>query len=452
MKPLWLSADTEIKLSDAVAVPFPEYLLRADVAKLENFCIRIREMGYDGVIFGHCGEKNRIQKPRTDISQFLKLLNKYAIHWVIHPKLLGTDLKRCPVDPGFQELLKEIIKTLSHTFPEASGIFWESGLENPAYFSHSKAKYAIQADLVQEELNNLEQCMSGKLLFFYIPCSGLENAKRQASWLFRLQSTVCKTTRIVFSAFAGSPYEDHLPSHPCWEILGQKNSLRHLSLMPVINCGGLRQGEGLWPALTFDLFDTQISRLHRCRFAGAITLAKQIPAGRGFLDCNLTVGSKLQEKEGNADLLIDEWFREYKKEIVYTAYRPQLKKLRDMVIDLSLLKSETLAQDQGKYLIESMLSQLQLCECSFSKKRAPQILSDYFDYFAKDVRRMISHYALLLNINVSGRIKEDHQPSFWTQSTTGLSNPAKVVILDHPIAGLAGSRMESIFKENYFCI
>lgn len=465
LRPLWLASPIQINISESLSIFFPENLSHADSTQYDHFCAKIIELGYNAVVFADQRQGIKTQKgissPKLDALG--KCFRRHGIQWFVKPQIRCHDLPKCPLNPAYKSLIQESIKSVHENCPEIGGIFWESSLNEEDYFAHPSAKYSLQSDLVQEELRWVEEAFKGtKSLIFFIPCPHIEAARRHSRWLSQLHENAAKNSIIAFSAVAGSPFDDHLPPHCFWQHLSLPSAPSVMSMMPIVNCGGINQGEGLWPSLVFDQFEGYFSRVRRHGFAGVLTLAGHVPPGRGFLDCNLWVGGQLQAKESSLELLLEEWFRAHKQPIDYHYHRELFRKIRSIVLELSFLRSlvkekrrDILSLEEAKIYADSLVAQLKHLSLLVLKLEKPKktsvpvpALSDYFDYFVRDARRIVAYFAQHFNISSSLQLSEDNQASFWTQTGTGLKYAAKIQLLDHPLQGEPGTLMEYIFKEN----
>jgi hypothetical protein len=309
------------------------------------------------------------------------------------------------------------------------------------------AKYALQADLVKEELRLIEQQLENKQsLIFYIPCHHLENSRRHSHWMQQLHDDAGKNSYIAFSAVAGLPTEDHQLPHPYWEFLRKSQNISAKAMVPIINGGGVHQGDGLWPSIPFDQFELFFPRISRYRLGNPIVLSSQIPPGFGFLRCSLWVAGQLSSKDIHPEFLIEEWFREYKPQIELPIHRDLLRQIRSLVIEISRMRSiqkDAISHEEIRLFIESLLLQLKYMDIKLikeEKNRTHLGIADYFEYFYKDARRMIAHSGQSFNISTQ---QINDEPSFWT-----FSKISKIQLLDQPLRGESGSTMEKIYLEN----
>lgn len=433
---LWLAADMLLLVDEMVAIPFSSLLD-------DRLADKILELGYNGVVFGH-GEELVKCKPTNSCETLLKLSEQFQKKEInLYFKLIVQNAltERCPASSSYQKKMATSIETVRQKFPKSEHFFWESQLHHPGYFAHLQAKYALQFDLIKEELHNVEKNLNEKSkLIFYVPTIGNQEAERQAEWLPRLNWEARRNTSIAFSSVAGHYTEDHAPLHPFWDVLDkwQGNPLK--TMLPIINIGGVRQGEGLWPSLSFDLFEL-LPRISHYQLANPLVVAPQIPPGHGFLDCNLRAFAEMQNHLIHGDIAIENWFKRHKSEIPFGKYREVFKKIRKIVTDLSLMRymqGNREEHEEARHLIETILSQLKYLEVALSKEKTD--LFEYFTIFCRDARRIVGQVGQHLNVNTPP-IKDD--PSFWTSS-----KGSKISLLDQPVKGMTGSKMEKIFFEN----
>jgi hypothetical protein len=323
------------------------------------------------------------------------------------------------------------------------------------------APEATLLDLTAAEIKLWENSLGNEMsLIYYAPTKGGDCAKQQAEWLSVLCDEMGRKSLLAFPVVSGDPTSDHLPMHPFWKTLRESPDESGTGLLPVFNIGGIRQGEGLWPALHLDLIDNFVSRCRRHHFKGIVGLVNQIPVPGGILDCNLWVFGQSLWRHTPPRLLAETWFRAFKAEWMDDLLFEKLGEIRQIVLHLSWIRmmleekgNQDFSLEEGRAFVEGLWGHLKLWELRnehLEKKRlrrsSKSELCDYLTYFLRDARRFLIAFARAYNITLQTSKEEDEkQESFWTQGSKWKSDQT---LLDKPVIGSAGSRMEQIYYEN----
>ncbi len=451
---LAIPGDITLSITEHLQVALPKSWIEADDNLRLRSCERMQALGFNAIMF-YAGTRTKAEQ--FDISTPIAVFKAQGIKVIIQPILTASFVKS-PANPDYRTLIDLSLRDLLRVYPQLDGIYWQSTLHHPEYCAHVDARDALQLDLILQELATVEKAVGGhKTLIFSIPTASLEMAEREAVWLDRLCDDAGRGTCVAFSAVAGDPTFDHLPPHPFWERLREREEPVATPLLPIINTGGVGQGEGLWPSISFDLFESYYTRLRDHHFCGVLNLTGQIPSGAGILACNLWVAGQLLLREEMPEWLIEEWFRRHKTTWSYPQLRQALRHMRTLVLELGRLKHGVREKGRGavptedyRVLIDSLsmqFKQLQVSVGRFDHKKnlAEPSLKDYLEYFARDARRLMRHFAQTNNVG-SAQLwtGEEKGESFWTDGQSGTN----VKLLGQPLRGSAGSRMESIFIEN----
>ena len=293
LRPLWLGSDETLKISRNIALGVPAFLHK-DQAGLDLICRRVLELGYNALIFGNNGWGiTNAALQNAEVLQKFTYIREYGIKIILKPSLLHYNEAKCPLDLPYQDTIKASIQEFLKQVPEVDYIFWESALLHADFLHHPAARDWTFYELVLSEVKLLESSLKDKVpLFYFVPAFDKLSATRQSTWLPRLCDDVANNTIVAFPAVSGDLYGDHQLPHPFWEILRASKNSSSTRLMPILNIGGIKQGEGLWPVLTFDILEKYVSRCYGHPFAGAIVLTGAIPGKGGILDCNLWVASQ----------------------------------------------------------------------------------------------------------------------------------------------------------------
>lgn len=476
LRPLWLGCEVDVSLTSRIGISVPAWMRqeKGDSPHFESFCRRILELGYNSILLGNL-DGAFVTSPEDssfNLEALCVAFREYGLKVILKPNLSFTgELKnsgRCPLNPPYIAAIQEALGDFQGKAPSIDYIFYEGRFQHPDCIQHPLALDATQIELVQAELKMLETSLQGKVgLIYYVPATDETTATHHASWLSALCDFAGNKTILAYSAIAGSPWEDHRSPHPFWETLRQSPDVSATPLMPIVNIGAVRQGEGLWPTLTLDLVERYFSHCHRHHFAGAISLIGQLPKEGALLDCSLWVAAQVMWKEQSVRLLAETWFRAQRPDLDFPVFADALRDIRSISADLSFLRSlhnenhrDLISSEECRTIAASLLARLKHLQFQFEKEEKSRLKRsekptyyDYFSCFVRDARRIVLHFLQRFNAPLLHyRDEDDQQEGFWTQvqglGQGGRYSP-KAIFLEHPQKGVPGSRMELIYKENY---
>lgn len=461
LRPLWIGCPNKIMLTPCVGVHIPDFFLKKEEGVLNRFCQRLLELGYNSVLLGSY-ENNidtAVDEPNFELNSSLEVIRSYGIKVILKPVFQALSTK-CPLDSRHVQSTHQCFQDLFKKAPAIDFIFHECCMVNPELLQDPSVRNATDYDLVIAELSMLEQALEGKAsLIFYVPTSP-RHAHQQSKWLSLLCDDVGPKTIVAFSAVSGVPWADHLSPHPFWKELRQSPDCSATPLLPIINIGCIRQGEGLWPTLTLDLIEKYFPRCHRHHFAGVIGLVNYLPASGALLECNLWVASQELWKPNSSILSVETWFRAQRPDLDFDLFAQPLREIRILAIDLSLIRSlhaeqhcETISNDERRALAESIWARLKKLQIVFEANQRIPIdaksrvgFADYFLYFLTDTRRILFNFIKNCHISIPHIRHEDNiEAGFWT---TPSSNYGLLNFLEQPQEGPLGSGMAQIFAEN----
>jgi len=473
LRPLWLGCDCEVtlipaKTKNGVGINLPAFLWD-EKSSLDSFCERVIQLGYNSVLLGsRKGMFGAIlgDEENFNLEQVCSAFHEYGLKVILKPNIMPINkaIGRSPIDHLYVSAIQHSLREFIQKVPSLDFLFWEGDFLHPECRQHPSVYNLTLAEIVTAEVHMLEEALEGKIpLIYYVPSVDLVMSKQQSVWMPALCDEINISTTLAFSAVAGAPFADHLSPHPFWEKLRKCSDPSAIKLMPIVNLGGVQQGEGFWPALTLDLVDKFIGRCRGHHFGGAITLANHLPALGTLQDCCLWVASQYMWKERPTSLLAETWFLTYRKDLDYGCFVEPLKNVREIVIELSRLRSlnnekqrEGMTSEECRLLAESLLIRLKYLQMQFAKEEKKRVKRaerpsyfEYFTYFARDARRIIANAAQCFNETLPRSMtNEDPQDGFWTKGDSGF-RPGKAVFLDQPQQGTPRSRMEMIYRENY---
>ncbi len=477
LRPLWVGCDSFIQLNSQIKIGIPRFLCDDTISeanlidKTEFFCKNVLKLGYNAILFG-CQEYTKSDLsnlPLNSFKQVCSLLNKYGIKTILKVDLPLSDIKRYPFNPSYRKALVDFFSKLREEVQQFEYIFWESGCYHPDFTNYPNSDDYLHSEIVKEELNLIESSLTPESnLIFYLPSKSWELAKSQAQWIPKLCDDVLKKdTVIAFSSNYGDYTSDHLSAHPIWHNLRLSEDSSSTHLMPILNIGSLRQGEGLWPILNYDLVESYVSRCFRHNFAGVMGVLNSLPTERGLLHCNLWTLSSYIWHRKSPGLLVETWFGANRPDFEYSKYAVVLSDIRKISVELSLLRSlinerdrDALSTEECRYLAENLLARLNQIQMKFNNEKKPLVkkeylnLSDYFIYFARDSRRYIHHCLQCFNISLPNvLIGDNHQESLWTQITQGIGGQGirsgtKITFLEATSSVLTEVPIKKIISEN----
>lgn len=474
LRPLWIGCHKNCQISPAIAIQLPDFWdkdCENEDSKLNHFCKRVIELGYNAVMIGRRDlfVPTEIQVELETFLKGLKVFREYGLKIILKPDFEINDrsIVRSPLNPEYIKAIEMLISQFTNQVQDYDFLFWEGGFSHFNFFAYQAAEEYTLFELVVEEVRMIEKFLKNKTgLIYYVPTHDVHDGKKYAEWMPALCDEVSNFTTLAFSAVAGDPCLDHLEPHPFWEKLRQRPDVSATPLLPILNIGGVRQGEGLWPSIALDLIENYIGRCFRHSFAGIIGLVNHLPRKEGLLDCSLWVASSYMWNQHPPQLLAHTWFLTHKPDLDFLNHSVSMAQLRKIIIALSLLRSltneksrDTISSEECRLMTESLLSQLKELRLKFSqeknnKKGSQTSFSDYFNYFIRDARRIILHFLQCFNIPLANILEgDDLQEAFWTSISQaghgdGFRTGNKVAFLDAPNPGAINSRMSLIFDES----
>lgn len=456
LRPLWLKATMEIALTSHMTLHLPDFMLAEEARLLiPRFCKRLLECGYNAILFG-----TQLKAPPTssashlnphgDLNAIFQQFHDHGIEILLKPSFAIDTHTLSFYDPEFETLLQTSIDTLFHLFPEIDGFFWESLWPTAAYRSHDKAFESTDPEIVLAEIHLLEKCLQKRtMLIFHLAQSSEKEAHEQAKWLPSLVDDMGPKSIFAFNAVCGALYDDHQNSHPLWEALRESPDSSATPLMPILNLGLMKQGEGLWPTTNFDLIDRFLNRCTRHQFIGAIGLAGHLPQAGSVLDCNLWVFGSSLWRHLPASLLAETWFKAFRPKENAAFNLKMMSLARSITLDISFLRASyesqgPLKNEAAKVFGDSIVSRLKQIKWLLDNHKNREIppsptIKEHFPFFACDVKQLLATYLPTYNLPLSHTLdNDDPTTSFWKAD------------LETPGCGEKNSMMELIFSQNHY--
>jgi hypothetical protein len=426
LRPLWPAAEYSIEVIRGVTLQLPKELVGEG---RRHFCERSLQLGYNSVILGMLPQENcgAAQDPSestslTVLSDVFSLLREYGLSIIIKP-YFQIDSPRCILDPHYRSILSEKIKELIERLPQIEGIFWESEAWHSDCQHHPLAREKTQDDLVQTELRLLQEAIHEQcFIIFYLPCHDLKQAHQQALLLLQLCVDAHKKTILSFSSVEGDPWKDHLAPHPIWELLRQAPDPLNTPLLPLVNSGSIKQGEGLWPVLTGERIERFYRHCDRHAFAGIAHLLGTVPVTGSLAECNLFVASQGMWQRRSHCSYTETWFRGRRPDLNYLQHADALRRLSDVAVALSFVRGlhnecdrDLISREERRALVESTWGALNYLEALFG--REPSSLYKDFVSFARDARRILVAFMRRFHITLPHiRYEDDGQEGVWTSA------------------------------------
>jgi hypothetical protein len=388
----------------------------------EALCLRLLQLGYNGVI---------MDTVPSDLQVFKGLGIKVIV------KVNSPD--SCPFDEEWDPGLSAL--------KGVDGVYWEGTYARPEYNKHRQARDCLQIDLAIRELQELENRLEDTCELIY----GID-PQGAVDWIPELMDEAGSKTMLAFSSLDGSPSLDHLNYSHLWEVLRELPDTSATKLLPILNMGGVGQGEGFWPVIPIGPLDYAISHMRRQPFAGGIVLTRHLSRQGTFLDASLWVAAQSLWGGFSIPLLLETWCKAYYPELfsldLLTDFWKVSRRLSGLKVPGSFSTEECRVQSES---LLGELNRLQGVVKSLNHSHS-SLLQDYFTFFSRDARRLILHFlqnnhAPMVNV-LNG---DDLQESFWTVIQQGrgssLGSGAKVTLLEQPCRGEEGSSLRKIFDE-----
>jgi hypothetical protein len=462
LRPLWLKATIEISLSPNMTLHLPDFMLAEDARLLlPRFCKRLLECGYNAILIGtQINSKatsipsSSLSTPSPNLKAIFQQFHDHGIKVLLKPSIALETHTLSFFDPKVETLLKTSINTLFQLLPGIDAFFWESLWQTAAYRSHVAAFESTDPEIVLFEVRLLEKCLQKRAkLIFYLAHSSEKEAYEQARWLPSLVDDMGPGSILAFNAVCNDFYDDHQNNHPLWNVLRESPDTSATPLMPIINVGLIKQGEGLWPITNFELIDRFLSRCYRHKFIGAIGLAGHLPKAGSILDCNLWVFGQALWRNLPPALLAETWFKAFRPIENQTFCLKIMSLSRSIALDISFLRaifegkdptSEPLKNEAAKIFGDSILARLKQIKWLLDNHKTQEIveipsIKEHFPYFARDIKQLLTAFLPTFNLPLSHSMEGDEPTSsFWKAD------------LENPCCGEKNSIMEVIFSQNHY--
>ncbi|MEC7839162.1 MAG: hypothetical protein VX777_03885 [Chlamydiota bacterium] len=471
MRAIWIHCDQHVAITEKVGVHLPSIFLNMKRRNFDAFCRRVIELGYNTVILGTRSFSFMEKSPVVfkELSMLIECFSDYGIAVVVKPNFYFYPDKGLVFSPLSEEL-QEKIKLAFHDFFMASkgvkSVFWRSLFDHSDFQLHPIGRNRTKEEKTQIELEIIERALpEDTQLIYYLPCDGSVMAQEQCQWLNNLVNRASKSTVFSFSSVAGDVTCDHEKEHPFWKTLRSSRVISGTPLMPIINTGGIDQGEGLWPSLPIDLLTKYLPTDSKHNFAGAIHLAPRIPKKGSLSDCAYWVASQVMWGRGTPTHLLTAWFEIHHPHVDIEKYLPVLKRTRKLIIELSNMrflamnpKRKKNDSQEVRLSGERMFAEFNeiehlIAEWHVRSNSSVCSLKDYYDVFFRDAKKILAQYLQDNDISVSQSSGKDTKgEGFWSIiekcKGEGLVLASKTKFLEKPLIGERGSLSHKIYWQS----
>lgn len=449
LRPLWLKALQEVSLTERLSLHLPEFMLAEDAHLLvPRLCKRLIECGYNSILIGSQQtvreSTGSLSSSTPDLKSIIGQLHDHGIQVILKPNFKPEVSSKSPEKS--KDYLEGALDGLFTHYPSIDALFWESLWQTDAYHDEDSSNFT-DAEIALSEIRLLESTIKGRSKFiFYVntPYAAKKEGIRRAKWIYSLSDDMKRNSILAFNAVNGSPFEDHASDNPLWEILRESPDCSSTGLMPIINAGLVKQGEGLWPLTNFDLLERFLPRCSRHSFAGIISTASHVPQAGSVLDCNLWVAGQSLWRSLPPSLLAETWFRAFRPEENAAFCLETMKKARSITLNLIEVSKKTFTADEAKIYGDEIISRLKHLMLLWEREglacaAGRPSIKDYFTFFPHEIKQLLGSFLPTYNIPLSYHSTiEEPSVSFWSHE------------LDTPHRGPKNSMMEAIYLENNY--
>lgn len=466
---LWPVCDQAVSVGENLVLGVPSFLFEAFEAcpsRSEAYCRRLVALGFNAVVVGHHPSRRLVNVQNgVDLDSFLRSLHGYGLRIILKPSWARVAEDNCvsPLNAIYRQRVLEAVSRLVGQRQKDMDLFmWQSLWEERSFFEGEEAEDVIGFDVMAAEMRLFEEALGDSVpLIYYLEKGSAADAGRQARWLQRLSQESKPTTVMAFSSVAGCSWQDHLPPHPLWQEL-RADPVPSKSWLPVVNVGGLRQGEGLWPTISLDVAEKYLCGQSHMR-SGAICLTRSLPLSGTLLEGSLWVAGQLLWNPCSVQDVLRTWWKAHRGENIDT-WLPLLVMARQLVVDLSRLRAAA-EGDQSQLCstewyrahatrLMSQLNELQLAvkEMAVPSRRSSRVpLEIYFSFFFRDAKRLLLYCLETLRAPLSNVLGgEELSDSFWTSmqaNHSGGLSLGSVVLHEEAKRGKDHEVMARLFDE-----
>ena len=449
---LWLGGRCVVTVGEGLRVVIPEVLkeeLEAPGNGVDALCQRVIQLGWNGILFGaraDCAVEETLEGLRN-LGPLIARFHKHGLRVGIRPtvvRLAKSPVSTCPVNTDYHEHVVTALRSWLWS-PAVSDserpdtLLWESRCRSSQFSTDPSADGLLYHDLLTAELGMVEAAAACRInVTFLVPWRQQLPEGRQIDAMMRLCQHASKGTSIAYSgvsnggsATGGDNGVGRL--HPLWNQLREYGHVPATKLLPVVNVGGVGQGEGLWPCSYLSELEACLPLMAASPCSGAIAVTNTVPELDAMLGGSLWAAGCALNTGRAASVFFDTWRRAYRSswsdrecEVVAVATR------------LASRASLALAKVEGDALRD-------LAETLFSESRYLKRMSEGGDPelqalvtpFVRDVRRMIMGAAQTKGLSLGNvATSDDSGFGFWTAmrqgAEGGVASGGNVMVLSEP--------------------
>lgn len=412
---------------------------------IESFCNDLLLLGYNSVIL-----ETGTNEWEPSFKNALSLLKRrgFRIFIAIDEKAFSLP---APFHSSYRKKIEESLSVILEQRAAFDGIFWVARCFSFRKGDSKERRSLLQREVAQIEAKILEELLGAdKQLLYYLPAFDFAAAEKQSRWMMRLARGLSKQTAIVFYSASGDLGADHQPSHPFWRLLSGEDGRSAGKFLPIINVGGIGQGEGFWPAIAIDQMERYACRCQAAPFDGAIALTAHVPQKNAFLFCSLWGAAQMLSGGRSTGALIEEWLKAYRpKDLACPQVEWMLREVRDIAVRATpfIRAPLEIPKEVGKPQVEALLMRLN-CLNTLVEEIPPvegdvPYFRDYFIFFLRDMRKVMMHYLQVHQLpQVHILTPEDLQDSFWA-SASG----TKIWFHEHATYNSSNRKMAQIYEQ-----
>ncbi len=441
LRPLWVQGLDLASLGDPLI-------------KARAISLRLLSLGYNSLVI------DAKVNSQEALMQFVQHFRRFGLKIILRMKVGNEDWPAAS-DPNYCLQLERMLGKFAACLGREDFLFWEATIYSP---KSERERDFLSSDLAMREVASLEKVLSGKCrLIYYIPTPDGQTAEKEAKWLPRCFLSSLPGTVFAFSSSAGTPCGGISRGHPLWEALRASKQSSRWNLLPLLNVGHVRQGEGFWPVLPLRSIDLNLAKCRSPEFLGACALASHLPKPESVLSCSLWIAGQTMLGHGSPDLLAETWARAVRPEFLDVAdYREMMEDCGDLAAHVCELAQAAkklppgFSREEYKLLADTLLAKLRHLQFRFAKSArgssTTPLLNDRFLLFARDAKKLIFYFLTQAQLPLVNVLNEgDAEESFWADLTNagsfGGTAGAKVSLREVPNCGKPGSLISAIYEE-----
>ncbi len=439
LRPLMFIGKQSYDLGSGLSVAIPQ-----DFGAMDAFCHRLVALGYNSIIFA--SYKNEVLPTASSetvalFHELCRKLNDLGLQVV-----LKLDWKeRQTFSPSHPESCESLLAAL-HDLLQLPLCFdkllWESCCDEDGFYNRQLMGESLRYEVLLQELRMLETAVEDEQRLVYLFSSQAPSASRDFNLLC---DDAGKETILAF------PSDSKI-----WRCLRKRRHHVRTPLLPILNVGCVKLGEGLWPIIPLEDMDYCSQQMHAHRFIGLAALTCSLPKQGSILDCALFLSAKIQWSTLPAQAMMETWFAAYHPEVDVAREFPLIKEMWRLTVKFNKLRAGSELSTQFLRLeLERSLSQLNQWQLLLKEDSSlSSFLSGPLRFFLRDAKRWLLQLSQVLHIPLAQVLEgDDLKQSFWTEMSQGISNSlsrsGQVALLNQAIVDTENKEMEKIYSSTY---